>query len=69
MVKHSLVYVKIKKKFKSDKVGEIIVNEKIDGLLTKGYYNDKNATKELLKRDGLHTGDIAKKDIKATIFI
>ena len=61
-------YVKIKKKFKSDKVGEIIVNEKIDGLLTKGYYNDKNATKELLKRDGLHTGDIAKKDIEGNYF-
>ena len=60
--------VKIKKKFKSDKVGEIIVNEKIDGLLTKGYYNDKNATKELLKRDGLHTGDIAKKDIEGNYF-
>jgi len=49
-------------------VGEIIVNEKTDGLLTKGYYNDKNATKELLKRDGLHTGDIAKKDIYGNYF-
>ena len=49
-------------------MGEIIVNEKTDGLLTKGYYNDKNATKELLKRDGLHTGDIAKKDIYGNYF-
>jgi len=60
--------LKIKKKFKNDKVGEIIVNEKIDGLLTMGYYNDKNATKELLKKDGLHTGDIAKKDIEGNYF-
>ena len=60
--------VKIKKKFKNDKVGEIIINEKINGLLTKGYYNDKNATKELLKKDGLHTGDIAKKDINGNYF-
>ena len=43
-------------------------NEKINGLLTKGYYNDKNATKELLKKDGLHTGDIAKKDINGNYF-
>ena len=60
--------VKIKKKFKNDKVGEIIINEKINGLLTKGYYNDKNATKGLLKREGLHTGDIAKKDINSNYF-
>ena len=60
--------VKIKKKFNNDRVGEILINEKINGLLTKGYYNDKNATKELLKKDGLHTGDIAKKDINGNYF-
>jgi crotonobetaine/carnitine-CoA ligase len=60
--------VKIKKKFNNDRVGEILINEKINGLLTEGYYNDKNATKELLKKDGLHTGDIAKKDINGNYF-
>ena len=60
--------VKIKKKFNKDKVGEIIIKEKIKGLLTKGYYNNIKATKELLKRDGLHTGDIAKKDIEGNYF-
>jgi crotonobetaine/carnitine-CoA ligase len=60
--------VKIKKKFYKDKLGEILINEKINGLLTKGYYNDRRATKELLKRDGLHTGDIAKKDINGNYF-
>ena len=60
--------VKIKKKFNNDRVGEILINEKINGLLTRGYYNDKNATKQLLKKDGLHTGDIAKKDINGNYF-
>tara|TARA_B100000795_G_scaffold251937_1_gene221107 strand:+ start:191 stop:1699 length:1509 start_codon:yes stop_codon:yes gene_type:complete len=60
--------VKIKKKISKDKVGEIIVNEKIIGLLTRGYYNDKNATKELLKKDGLYTGDVGKKDINGNYF-
>jgi len=60
--------VKIKKKFNKDKVGEIIIKEKIKGLLTKGYYNDIKATKELLKKDGLHTGDIAKKDTRDNYF-
>ena len=60
--------VSIKKNFYKDKVGEILINEKINGLLTKGYYNDIKATKELLKKDGLHTGDIAKKDIMGNYF-
>ncbi len=51
-----------------DNIGEIIVNEKIKGLLTKGYYNDKKATKELLQSDGLHTGDVAKQDKKGNFF-
>ena len=61
--------VKIKKNNNSmDNIGEIIVNEKIKGLLTKGYYNDKKATKELLQSDGLHTGDVAKQDKKGNFF-
>ena len=60
--------VKIKKKFNKDRVGEIIIKEKIKGLLTKGYYNNIKATKELLKKDGLYTGDIAKKDFNGNYF-
>ena len=60
--------VKIKKKFNKDRVGEIIIKEKIKGLFTKGYYNNIKATKELLKKDGLYTGDIAKKDFNGNYF-
>jgi len=60
--------VKIKKINNKSKVGQIIIKEKISGLLTKGYYNDKKATKELLKRDGLYTGDVAKQDKKGNFF-
>ena len=60
--------VKIKKKFNKDKVGEIIIKEKIKGLLTKGYYNNIKATKELLKKDGLYTGDVARKDFNGNYF-
>ena len=57
--------VKIKN---NNNIGEIIVNEKAKGLLTKGYYNDKKATKELLQSDGLHTGDVARQDKKGNFF-
>ena len=60
--------VKIFKKNSSDDIGEIVINEKIKGLLTKGYYKNKNATKELIQKDGLHTGDLAKKDKEGNFF-
>jgi len=50
-------------------VGEIVIKEKKEfGLITKGYYKDRKATKQLLKKDGLHTGDLAKKDKKGNLF-
>jgi crotonobetaine/carnitine-CoA ligase len=60
--------VKIFKKKSSDSFGEIIIKEKIKGLLTKGYYKNKKATKELIQKDGLHTGDLAKKDKEGNFF-
>jgi len=61
--------VVIKKKSKLNNNGEIVIKENIHGLLTKGYFKDKNATKELLKKDGLHTGDVANIDKKEIFFI
>ena len=60
--------VAIKKKSKLNNNGEIVIKENIHGLLTKGYFKDKNATKELLKKDGLHTGDVANIDKKGNLF-
>ena len=52
--------LKFTKRIHLDNIGEIVINEKIKGLLTKGYYKSKNATKELIQKDGLHTGDLAR---------
>ena len=60
--------IKILKKNYTDKIGEIVINEKLKGLLTKGYYKDKRASDELIKKDGLHTGDLAKKDREGNFF-
>ena len=60
--------VKIYKKNSSNNIGEIVINEKIKGLLTKGYYKSKNATTELIQKDGLHTGDLARKDKEGNFF-
>ena len=60
--------VKIFKKNLSNNVGEIVINEKIKGLLTTGYYKNKKATKELIQKDGLHTGDLARKDKEGNFF-
>ena len=54
--------VNIKKIKNKKNIGEIIIKEKEFGLITKGYFEDKLATNTLLKKDGLHTGDLATKD-------
>ena len=60
--------IKIKKKYNEKKIGEIVIKEKERGLITKGYFKNKEATKELLKKDGLHTGDLATIDRNNNIY-
>lgn len=60
--------IKISKIKNKKNIGEIIINENEYGLITKGYFKDKKATNVLLKKDGLHTGDLATKDKNNNLF-
>ena len=63
-----LPWFKVKIVNKKNKVGEIVFQEKELGLITKGYYKDVRTTKQLLKKDGLHTGDLGKLDKEGNLF-
>ena len=49
-------------------IGEIVINQKQKGLITKGYYKDNKSSKMLIQKDGLHTGDLGKIDRKGNVF-
>ncbi len=49
-------------------VGEIVINPKVDGLLTPGYLGNPEATAALLRDGALYTGDLARGDGKAGFF-
>jgi len=49
-------------------IGEIVINEKQKGLITRGYYKDNKSTKILIQKDGLHTGDLGKIDSNGNVF-
>ena len=63
-----LPWFKVKIVNKKNKVGEIVFQEKELGLITKGYYKDLRTTKQLLKKDRLHTGDLGKLDKEGNLF-
>jgi len=43
-------------------VGEIVINPRVSGLLTPGYFNNPEATAILLRKGMLYTGDLARGD-------
>ena len=51
---------------KPGEVGEIVAGG--DNIMT-GYWNQPEATKQVLKKDGLHTGDLAKTDEDGYLYI
>jgi carnitine-CoA ligase len=42
--------------------GEIVMRERLPGALTRGYFNDPEATAKALRNGAFHTGDIASAD-------
>ncbi|RWE36068.1 MAG: ATP-dependent acyl-CoA ligase [Mesorhizobium sp.] len=48
--------------FSSNDKGEIIVTTNLAGAIFPGYYNNEAATKEALRPDGFHTGDLGSWD-------
>ena len=63
-----LPWFKLKLVKKVNGIGEIVINEKQKGLVTRGYYKDNKSTKILLQKDGLHTGDLGKIDSNGNVF-
>ena len=60
--------IKIKNTSNKNKIGEIVINEKEKGLITSGYFKNKEATNDLLRKDGLHTGDLGTIDKNSNIY-
>jgi crotonobetaine/carnitine-CoA ligase len=48
--------------------GEIVLRTHDPRLMTPGYLNDPVATSEILKPDGLHTGDLARMDTAGNVY-
>ena len=48
--------------------GEIVVRAKLPGAITKGYFNNPEATARAIKPDGFHTGDIGTQDANGNFF-
>jgi crotonobetaine/carnitine-CoA ligase len=42
--------------------GEMVVRERLPGALTRGYFNDPEATARALRNNAFHTGDLASAD-------
>ena len=63
-----LPWFKLKIINKVNGIGEIVINQKQKGLITKGYYKDNKSSKMLIQKDGLHTGDLGKIDRKGNVF-
>jgi len=63
-----LPWFKLKIVKKVNGIGEIVINEKQKGLITRGYYKDNKSTKILIQKDGLHTGDLGKIDSNGNVF-
>ena len=42
--------------------GEMVVRERLPGALTRGYFNDPEATAKALRNGAFHTGDLASAD-------
>ena len=63
-----LPWFKLKLVNKANGVGEIVINQKQKGLITKGYFKDKKSSKMLIQKDGLHTGDLGKIDKNGNVF-
>lgn len=48
--------------------GQIVVRSKLPGAITKGYFNNPEATDRAIKPDGFHTGDIGTQDADGNYF-
>jgi len=64
----SLPWFNLKIVKKINEIGEIVIQEKQKGLITRGYYKDNKSTKILIQKDGLHTGDLGKLDNNGNLF-
>jgi len=64
----TLPWFKLKIIKKVNGIGEIVINQKQKGLITKGYYKDSKSSKILIQKDGLHTGDLGKIDSNGNVF-
>ena len=48
--------------------GEMIVRERLPGSLTRGYFNDPEATAKALRNGAFHTGDLASADATGNLY-
>jgi crotonobetaine/carnitine-CoA ligase len=48
--------------------GEIVVRERLPGALTRGYYNDAEATARALREGAFYTGDLASADAAGNLY-
>jgi crotonobetaine/carnitine-CoA ligase len=48
--------------------GEIVVRERLPGALTRGYFNDPDATSRAFRAGAFHTGDLASHDAAGNLY-
>ena len=48
--------------------GEMVVRERLPGALTRGYFNDPEATAKALRNGAFHTGDLASADAAGNLY-
>jgi crotonobetaine/carnitine-CoA ligase len=48
--------------------GELVVRERLAGALTRGYFNDPDATAKAFRNGGFHTGDLASCDAAGNFY-
>ena len=48
--------------------GEMVVRERLPGALTRGYFNDPEATARALRNGAFHTGDLAAADAAGNLY-
>ena len=63
-----LPWFKLKIVNKVSGIGEIVIEEKQKGLITKGYYGDISSSKELIQKNQLYTGDLGKIDSEGNVY-